>query len=79
MKESLIDKRTLEVILNDQKEELEGWSENQLCSRTEAELVDLDSPQAQVVIGVRRSGKSTLCLQSLTSAKVKFAYADFDD
>ena len=38
MKESLIDKRTLEVILNDQKEELEGWSENQLCSRGDLRL-----------------------------------------
>lgn len=79
MKEALIDKRTLEVILSDQKEDLENWSEEQLCSRTEEGLVDLNSPQAQVVIGVRRSGKSTLCLQTLTGAKVKFAYADFDD
>ena len=75
----LIDKRTLEVILNDQKEELAEWSEEQLCSRTEEGLVDLNSPQAQVVIGVRRSGKSTLCLQTLAGARVKFAYADFDD
>ncbi|MBQ0021226.1 MAG: ATP-binding protein [Bacteroidales bacterium] len=74
-----MDKRTLEVILSDQKEDLENWSEEQLCSRTEEGLVDLNSPQAQVVIGVRRSGKSTLCLQTLTGAKVKFAYADFDD
>lgn len=79
MKEMLIDKRTLEVILNDQKEELAEWSEEQLCSRTEEGLVDLNSPQAQVVIGVRRSGKSTLCLQTLAGARVKFAYADFDD
>lgn len=79
MKQLLIDKRTLEVILSDQKEELDNWSEEQLCSRAEEGLVDLNSPQAQVVIGVRRSGKSTLCLQTLTGAKVKFAYADFDD
>lgn len=75
----LIDKRTLEVILNDQKEELAEWSEEQLCSRTEEGLVDLNSPQAQVVIGVRRSGKSTLCLQTLAGPRVKFAYVDFDD
>lgn len=42
-------------------------------------MIDLHSPQAQVVIGVRRSGKSTLCLQSLMHANVRFAYADFDD
>lgn len=79
MNELVIDKRTLEVILSDQKEELNNWSNKQLCSRDEENLVDLKSPQAQVIIGVRRSGKSTLCLQTLTGAKVKFAYADFDD
>lgn len=79
MKESVLDLRVLEVILRDQKTEVEGWSNSQLCSRAEESLVDLDSPQAQVIIGVRRSGKSTLCLQSLTNAGVRFAYADFDD
>lgn len=79
MKEVIVDKRTLEVILNDQKTEIDNWSEDYLCSRNEEKLVDLNSPQAQVVIGVRRSGKSTLCLQTLTGADVKFAYVDFDD
>jgi len=50
-----------------------------LCHREEEKLIDLKSPQAQVVIGVRRSGKSTLCFQALESADVKYAYADFDD
>ena len=79
MKEAVIDRRTLEVIFRDQKAEIDNWSDKYLCSRKEEDLVDLDSPQAQVVIGVRRSGKSTLCLQTLTRAGVKFAYADFDD
>lgn len=79
MKEVIVDKRTLEVILNDQKTEIDNWSEDYLCSRNEEKLVDLNSPQAQVVIGVRRSGKSTLCLKTLTGADVKFAYVDFDD
>ncbi len=79
MKETIINKRTLEVIFNDQKTEIDSWSDDFLCSRNEETLMDLESPQAQVVIGVRRSGKSTLCLQTLTQAKVKFAYADFDD
>ena len=79
MKEVVIDRRTLEVIFRDQKAEIDNWSDRHLCSRKEESLVDLDSPQAQVVIGVRRSGKSTLCLQTLTGAGVKFAYADFDD
>ena len=79
MKETFIDKRTLEVVLSDQKTEIDSWSDQSLCTRTEEDLVDLDSPQAQVVIGVRRSGKSTLCLQTLVRAKVVFAYVDFDD
>ena len=78
-KQVTIDKRTLEIILNDQKKEIENWTSDSLCSRNEKTLVDLDSPQAQVVIGVRRSGKSTLCLQTLAEANVTFAYADFDD
>lgn len=79
MKEEVIDKRTLEVILSDQKSEIDNWSNEYLCSRSEKNLVDLNSPQAQVIIGVRRSGKSTLCLQTLMDAKVLFAYVDFDD
>lgn len=79
MKEVIIDKRTLEVILSDQKAEIDNWSNEHLCSRNEENLVDLNSPQAQVVIGVRRSGKSTLCLQTLADANVQFAYVDFDD
>lgn len=74
-----IDKRTLEVILTDQQEELEAKRNDRLCHRSEESLVDLKSPQAQVVIGVRRSGKSTLCFQALENAGVKYAYADFDD
>lgn len=41
--------------------------------------MDLDSPQAQVVIGVRRCGKSTLCFQALQHLEQTFAYVDFDD
>lgn len=59
--------------------ELENWSGESLCYRYEERMVDLQSPQAQVVIGVRRSGKSTLCFQTLLNEGVKFAYADFDD
>ena len=79
MNELVIDKRNLEVILNDQKTEIDNWTNDYLCSRNEESLMDLDSPQAQVVIGVRRSGKSTLCLQTLIGANVKFAYVNFDD
>ena len=75
----MIDKRTLEFILTDQQEELEEKAQDELCQRKEIVLVDTKSSQAQVVIGVRRSGKSTLCYQALRDAGVKYAYADFDD
>ncbi len=79
MKEELIDKRNLEIILSDQREEIgKRWKE-QLCARREEQLVDLGSPQAQVVIGVRRCGKSTLCFQILQHTGDTFAYVDFDD
>lgn len=44
-KQIVIDKRTLEVILNDQKSEMEGWTDEFLCSRNEESLVDLGCPR----------------------------------
>ncbi|MGM9804102.1 MAG: ATP-binding protein [Muribaculaceae bacterium] len=73
------DRRLLEQVLTDQQAELEIKRGEKFCSRIEENLIDLDSPQAQVVIGVRRSGKSTLCFQRLEHAGVKYAYVDFDD
>ena len=61
----MIDIRTLENILFDQAEEIASKQQLTFCQRKEEELVDLDSPQAQVIIGVRRSGKSTLCYNVL--------------
>lgn len=75
----MIDTRTLEVVLSEQKEELEARSQETLCHRQEEALVEINSPQAQVVIGVRRSGKSTLCYQALQRNGLYFAYVDFDD
>lgn len=75
----MIDKRDLELILSDQQEELEIRRSEKLCHRSEESLIDLNSTQAQVVVGVRRSGKSTLCFQALEKAKVKYAYVNFDD
>ena len=75
----MIDKRALELIITDQREEIELRAVEQLCSRAEEKLVDITSTQAQVVIGVRRSGKSTLCYQALRKEGINFAYVDFDD
>ncbi|MDR0976446.1 MAG: ATP-binding protein [Prevotellaceae bacterium] len=75
----MIDKRVLESILSDQAEELGMKQPERFCRRKEEEQIDLNSLQAQVVIGVRRSGKSTLCYNALTRKGVKFAYVNFDD
>lgn len=74
-----MNKRILETILADQVEELAKKGNMIFCRRMEEDLIDLNSPQAQVVIGVRRSGKSTLCYNALTRNGVKFAYVNFDD
>ena len=50
-----------------------------LCARPEEKQIDLQSKLAQVVIGVRRSGKSTLCRKVLREAGVNAAYVNFDD
>lgn len=75
----MIDKRILQEILTDQREELAIRARRKFVARPEEEQIDLDSPQAQVVIGVRRCGKSTLCLNALMKSRRKFAYVNFDD
>ena len=66
-------------ILYDQKEEIEQYNVAGLCPRKEESLLNLNSKLAQIVIGVRRSGKSTLCQKVLKASGVKFAYVNFDD
>ena len=66
-------------ILYDQKEEILKLNTSILCSRVEENLFDLQSNLAQVVIGVRRSGKSTLCMKVLKESGVLFGYVNFDD
>lgn len=66
-------------ILTDQKKEIENADISTLCPRREESQFDLDSKLAQVVIGVRRSGKSMLCLKVLVESGKKFGYVNFDD
>ncbi len=66
-------------ILQDQKQEVVATDIRQWCSRKEEKSLDLDSPLAQVVIGVRRSGKSTLCMKVIKESGLNFGYVNFDD
>lgn len=75
----MIDKRVVEGVLTEQKMELLHKSQMFRCRRKEEDLVNLNSNLAQVVIGVRRSGKSTLCFNVLHDSGVNYAYINFDD
>ncbi|MBP3254465.1 MAG: ATP-binding protein [Bacteroidales bacterium] len=66
-------------ILSDQKAEIEAININKYCARREEEQFDFDSTLAQIVIGVRRCGKSTLCIKVLKQKNINFIYVNFDD
>lgn len=74
-----MDKNFIETAVLEQKQEFSLNLKKQVCSRPEEELVNLDSPLAQVVIGIRRSGKSTLCFNVIKKSGKNFAYINFDD
>lgn len=69
----------IQIVLADQKEILDGLLAFETCHRAEEGLINLDSKLAQVVTGVRRSGKSTLCLNVLRDSGKSFGYVNFDD
>lgn len=66
-------------ILTDQRDELLATDTSSLITRAEETEIKMDSPLAQVVIGVRRSGKSTLCQKRILESGVDFGYVNFDD
>lgn len=71
--------KDLKRILSNQKAELDLVDLEALCSRKEEQEIQLNSKLAQIVIGIRRSGKSTLCMKVLMQSGVHFAYVNFDD
>ena len=66
-------------VLSEQRAELENTNLAEFISRKEESSIHLDSPLAQVVIGVRRSGKSTLCAKVMLQSGLPFGYINFDD
>lgn len=66
-------------ILSDQREELTNRHWKNIVTREEEKEINLNSPLAQVVIGVRRSGKSTLCSKVMLESGLPFGYINFDD
>ena len=75
----MIAERTILEVLAEQKEELTNMRPDKWCHRMEESQFELDSPLAQVVIGVRRSGKSTICHKVLKQAHIRYAYVNLDD
>ena len=74
-----MDARKIETILTEQKEELKHLLTQSFCHRNEEKLVDMNSQLAQVITGIRRCGKSTLCINVLRTYEKPFAYLNFDD
>ncbi len=66
-------------IMAEQKEERDSLPLDSYCRRSQMRELDVFSPLAQVVIGMRRSGKTVLCHQALHEAGVPYAYINFDD
>ena len=66
-------------VLSDQREELTNQHWKNIVTREEEKEINLNSPLAQVVIGVRRSGKSTLCSKVMLESGLPFGYINFDD
>lgn len=69
----------LAKIIADQREEIKSEDMSSFCERLEASQLSPDSSLAQVVIGVRRSGKSTLCIKYLVDNAIECAFVNFDD
>lgn len=75
----MVSERIILQVLTEQKEEILNYRTQEWISRKEENLFELDSPLAQIVIGVRRSGKSTLCHKVLQGKSVRYAYVNLDD
>lgn len=69
----------IQTVLADQRDILTELLNTDTCHRAEERQINLDSRLAQVVTGVRRSGKSTLCLNVLRDSGKSFGYINFDD
>ncbi|MCQ2267191.1 MAG: ATP-binding protein [Bacteroidaceae bacterium] len=63
----------------EQRDEIKTYASHRWVGRREESLFEFDSSLAQVVIGVRRSGKSTICHKVLQEHGLRYAYVNFDD
>ena len=75
----MIDEKAILQVLAEQQEEIKSYKPQKWVTRKEESLFEFDTTMAQVVIGVRRSGKSTLCHKVLLERGVRYGYVNFDD
>lgn len=75
----MIDEKIILQVLAEQQEEIRNYKPQKWVTRREETLFEFDTKMAQVVIGVRRSGKSTICHKVLLEHGVKYAYVNLDD
>jgi len=75
----MIDEKIILQVLAEQQEEIRSYKPQKWVTRREESLFEFDTNMAQVVIGVRRSGKSTLCHKVLLEHGVKYGYVNLDD
>ena len=66
-------------VLVEQMEEVRNLQTKKWVDRREENLFDFDGTLAQIVIGVRRSGKSTICHKVLKEHGARYAYVNLDD
>ena len=75
----MINEKIILQVLTEQQEEIKSYKPQKWVTRKEESLFEFDTTIAQVVIGVRRSGKSTLCHKVLLERGIRYAYVNLDD
>ena len=75
----MIDEKVILQVLAEQQEEIKSYKPQKWVARKEESLFEFDTKMAQVVIGVRRSGKSTICHKVLLKRGIRYGYVNLDD
>ena len=75
----MIDEKIILQVLAEQQEEIKSYKPEKWVPRREESLFEFETNMAQVVIGVRRSGKSTLCHKVLLERGIRYGYVNLDD
>ncbi len=75
----MFNEKVILQVLQEQRDEMTSYNPIKWVTRKEESLFEFDSPLAQIVIGVRRSGKSTLCHKVLLQNNISYGYVNLDD